>query len=60
MLVSLDDQQQLQRNLLEAKQLKYEYRIALYRSLAGSFETERENELEEKPTRESEEEPTNQ
>lgn len=59
-LVSLDDQQQLQRNLLEAKQLKYEYRIALYRSLAGSFETERENELEEKPTRESEEEPTNQ
>ena len=44
-LLSLGDQQQLQRDLLEEQQQQYLIRIALYRSLAGSFETEREQEF---------------
>ena len=40
-LLSLDQEQQLQRDMLQAKQEQLEYRIALYRALAGGFETER-------------------
>src|SRR6056297_218970 len=39
-ITSLDDIQQLRRNLLSARLLLVEYRISLYRSLAGSFETD--------------------
>ena len=42
-LTALDEEQQLQRDLLTAKMVLLEYRIALYRSLAGGFETTREN-----------------
>ncbi len=42
-LTSLNEEQQLRRDLLDAKLLLIEYRIALYRSLAGGFETERES-----------------
>lgn len=38
-LLSLDAEQQLQRELLEAKQEQLEIRINLYRALAGGFET---------------------
>ena len=41
-LLALDEQQQLERELLEAKQELLEIRIGLYRALAGAFETERE------------------
>ena len=41
-LTSLHEEQQLRRDLLNAKLSLLEYRIALYRSLAGDFETERE------------------
>lgn len=37
-LLSQDQEQQLQRNLLEAVQEQYEIRISLYRALAGGFE----------------------
>lgn len=37
-LLSQDQEQQLQRNLLEAVQEQYEIRIALYRALAGDFQ----------------------
>lgn len=37
-LLSQDQEQQLQRNLLEAIQERYEIRISLYRALAGGFE----------------------
>jgi NodT family efflux transporter outer membrane factor (OMF) lipoprotein len=40
-LLSLDQEQQLQRDILEARQTLLEYRITLYRALAGGFETER-------------------
>ncbi|GAB2767131.1 efflux transporter outer membrane subunit [Salinimicrobium soli] len=40
-LLSLDREQQLQRDLLEAQQVLLETRIELYRALAGGFETER-------------------
>ncbi len=43
-LTALDEVQQLRRNLLTAELNLIEYRIGLYRALAGSFETERENE----------------
>ncbi|HKK76935.1 MAG TPA: efflux transporter outer membrane subunit [Saprospiraceae bacterium] len=36
-LLSQDQEQQLQRNLLEAVQEQYEIRISLYRALAGDF-----------------------
>lgn len=39
-LLSLDEEQQLQRDLLNAKQELLEIRIALYRSLAGGFTEE--------------------
>ncbi|UJH92465.1 hypothetical protein LZ575_08195 [Antarcticibacterium sp. 1MA-6-2] len=39
-LLSLDQEQQLQRELLEAQQTQLEIRIALYRAIAGGFETE--------------------
>ncbi len=41
-LTSLDDEQQLRRNLLSAHRILLEYRVALYRALAGGFETTRE------------------
>ena len=42
-LTALDEEQQLQRDLLSAKMVLLEYRVALYRSLAGGFKTAREN-----------------
>ena len=39
-LTALDEQQQLRRDLLAARLRLLEYRIALYRSLAGGFELE--------------------
>ncbi|MDT0643775.1 TolC family protein [Zunongwangia sp. F363] len=39
-LLALDQEQQLQRDILEARQILLEIRISLYRSLAGGFETE--------------------
>jgi NodT family efflux transporter outer membrane factor (OMF) lipoprotein len=41
-LTALISEQQLRRDLLAANLLLLEYRIALYRALAGGFETERE------------------
>ena len=46
-LLALGQEQQLQRDLINARQLLLEIRIELYRALAGSFDTERENEIEE-------------
>lgn len=40
-LLSLDQEQQLQRDILEAQQTLLEHRITLYRTLAGGFETDR-------------------
>ena len=40
-LIALDQQQELERELLESRLALVEYRIALYRALAASFETER-------------------
>lgn len=37
-LTAIDQEQQLQRNLISARLTLLEYRIALYRSLAGAFE----------------------
>ena len=42
-LTALDEVQQLRRDLLTAELTLLEYRIALYRALAGSFETARED-----------------
>lgn len=44
MLTALTDTQQLRRDLLNARLTLLEYRIALYRALAGGFETGREPE----------------
>lgn len=41
-LTALTDEQQLQRDYISAQMTLLEYRIALYRSLAGGFKTERE------------------
>jgi NodT family efflux transporter outer membrane factor (OMF) lipoprotein len=41
-LTALDEVQQLRRNLISAHMNLLEYRIALYRSIAGSFESRRE------------------
>lgn len=41
-LTALDEEQQMRRNLLSARLLLLEHRVALYRSLAGGFQTERE------------------
>ncbi|GAO30636.1 efflux transporter outer membrane subunit [Geofilum rubicundum] len=38
-LTALDEEQQLQRDLLTEKLILLEYRVALYRALAGGFET---------------------
>ncbi|GAA4430629.1 efflux transporter outer membrane subunit [Pontibacter saemangeumensis] len=46
-LVTLNQQQQLRRDLIDAELDLLEIRVALYRSLAGGFETEREGLLEE-------------
>lgn len=43
-LLALDEQQQLKRDKITADQQLLEFRIRLYRALAGSFETARENE----------------
>ena len=43
-LTALEGIQQLRRDLLTARLILVEYRISLYLSLAGSFETEREQE----------------
>ena len=42
-LTALDEEQQLQRDLLSERLNLVEYRIFLYRSLAGGFEIERKN-----------------
>lgn len=42
-LSALNQEQQLRRNLLTARRLLLEFRIGLYRALAGSFETPLEN-----------------
>jgi len=41
-LVALTNEQRLQRDLIFAKGILLEYRISLYRALAGGFETERD------------------
>lgn len=46
-LLALDQEQQLRRDMLSAKQELVQIRISLYRALAGAFETDREAELEE-------------
>ncbi|MDZ7755914.1 efflux transporter outer membrane subunit [Rhodohalobacter sp.] len=46
-LTALDGIQQLRRDLLSARLTLVEYRISLYRALAGSFETERMAEVNE-------------
>lgn len=46
-LVTLDQEQQLRRELIDAQLELLETRVALYRALAGGFETEREAGLEE-------------
>ncbi|WP_460924919.1 efflux transporter outer membrane subunit [Pontibacter brevis] len=46
-LVTLNQQQQLRREMINAQLELLEIRIALYRALAGGFETEREAQLEE-------------
>ena len=45
-LLALGQEQQLQRDLINARQQLLEIRIGLYRALAGSFETDRNAELE--------------
>ncbi len=46
-LLSLDQEQQLQRDILQARLTQLEIRIELYRALAGGFETERTEALSE-------------
>jgi len=45
-LVAQNQEQQLRRDLINAELAVYEIRIALYRALAGGFDTEREQSLE--------------
>lgn len=45
-LIGLDGEQQLRRDYLDARAEQIQIRINLYRALAGSFETEREVEME--------------
>lgn len=45
-LLSIGQEQQLQRDLINANQQLLEIRIGLYRALAGSFETERDSQVE--------------
>ena len=42
-LTALEEEQQLRRDLITAKLNLLEYRVSLYRALAGGFATEREN-----------------
>lgn len=42
LLLALNEQQQLRRDQIAAEQQLIEFRISLYRALAGSFQTERE------------------
>ncbi len=44
-LTALNSEQQLRRDLISQKLILFEFRIALYRSLAGGFETEREQNI---------------
>lgn len=44
-LLALDEQQQLEREMLEIKQEQLEIRVGLYRALAGSFELQEESRL---------------
>lgn len=44
-LLALDEQQQLEREMLEGQQELLEIRIGLYRALAGAFETQNETDL---------------
>lgn len=46
-LVTLNQQQQLRRDLIDAQRDLLEFRVALYRALAGGFETQKEIQLEE-------------
>jgi outer membrane protein TolC len=46
-LVTLDEQQQLRRDLIDAELGLLETRVALYRALAGGLETGRESLMEE-------------
>lgn len=46
-LVTLNQQQQLRRDLVDAQRDQLEFRVALYRALAGGFETQKEIQLEE-------------
>lgn len=48
-LTSLDDEQKLRRDLLTARRVLLEYRTALYRALAGGFETPLEKNKNGKP-----------
>ena len=48
-LVTLNQQQQLRRDLIDAQLDLLEIRVALYRALAGGFDTERELLMEENP-----------
>lgn len=45
-LLSLDQEQQLQRDIIDARQRQLEIRVSLYRALAGGFETERTEETQ--------------
>ncbi len=42
-LTAINQEQQLQRNLISARMTLLDFRIALYRALAGGFEMERDN-----------------
>lgn len=44
-LLSLDEQQQLERDILEARLERYQIRVSLYMALAGDFDTDRELEI---------------
>lgn len=44
-LLSLDQEQQLQRDIIDAQQTQLEIRISLYRALAGGFENNRTEEM---------------
>lgn len=46
-LLSLDEQQQLERDILEARLERYQIRVSLYMALAGDFDTERVLEMNE-------------
>jgi outer membrane protein TolC len=49
-LTALTEEQQLRRDLLTARRALVEFRVALYRALAGGFETPREIPRQDQPT----------